>query len=187
MDLLELNDDCLELIFSNFTRSQLQTAAKVCRRLRSVIEEFFWKKATATYCVIIRHKYESAMGDISLQARFITHLALKEIEFRGVHPSWDHFQNLKSLTICGCEFREADGAEVLRKLCENVKVLTMYDCIMPTDTLRGLLSAPNLELVVIDKRVLMHRLGLGGRMYICRRIVNLLEEQGVFHLKTKIP
>ncbi|GAB0099667.1 hypothetical protein DMENIID0001_155540 [Sergentomyia squamirostris] len=160
MDLLELNDDCLELIFSNFTRSQLLTVANVCRTLRSVIEEFFWKRAT--YCVITRGKYQFAMGDISLQGKFITHLALKEIEFRGVHPSWDHFQNLKSLTICGGEFREGDGAEVLRKLCENVKILTMYDCVMPTDMLRGLLSAPNLELVVIDKRVLMHRLGLGG-------------------------
>ncbi|GAB0100535.1 uncharacterized protein DMENIID0001_165870 [Sergentomyia squamirostris] len=143
--LLDLNDDCLEKIFSNFTILELIDLENVCLRFRSIAECFYKKQDLLK--INIEHHSKEHIGDLA--KRLGPHVCKLDvtgwkkkmnvfdffpkvddepafIDLETFKPLWLHCTNLKLLIVQNVDLR--DHLPLMQELFKGLKVALLISC-----------------------------------------------------------
>ncbi|GAB0088444.1 uncharacterized protein DMENIID0001_028620 [Sergentomyia squamirostris] len=180
--IVDLNDDCLEEIFSYFSIEELVELDKVCPRFRNVADEYFYRKQEVLE--IFRDRHSSAVvADlaervgphvttlrISIHIHYDSFQIIRNIGFfRTLHvdylkPLWIHCINLEHLITK--EFELGVHLEFLKTVFKNLKSVKLINCELTDEIGEYLKTASKLE-----------SLSLRGNFMISGSILPALKDQ----------
>ncbi|GAB0100519.1 uncharacterized protein DMENIID0001_165700 [Sergentomyia squamirostris] len=123
--ILDLNDDCLEEIFTNFSVRELVEVDKVCPRFRSIIEQCFYKKEDVLD-INMKHDGKEVIADLA--ERLGPHVDTLDITGRSVNDklytnSWWTGQKIDD----GHEFIDVETFKPLWIHCIKIEILVIRD------------------------------------------------------------